>query len=525
MLTAHLEGQLKVFLSGQAFFSLVGDKALAELVQRLEMVSFPMGEAVCAEGDFADCAYLVYSGKARVLKRGPAGRPVLLGTLHPGDFFGEQALGPGQTRTASVRAAEDLVLLRLDRAAFDKLLHDHAELAPYLERLERQRAASNFLRLATFLGALPARQVLALLDRLDEYRFPKGAVLIRQGEVGDRLYIVKSGEARVVRGEVGRETVLAYLGPGDYFGERALILGEPRFASVVAVSDVECFSLNREGFDSLLTCAPQLHEQFRRRLEQNRGAEAADRPAPEAPPAEVEARSPPPDVVWEAPPAGPAGGPDRRRSWLNLFKKRPFVAQEDETDCGAASLAMIGRHHGRRLSVAWLRDLAHVGAGGASMLGLTRAAEAAGFRWRAVSTDFAHLAGLPLPAVAHWKGYHYVVLYEVRGERALVADPAVGRLRLRRQDFEAHWTGKLLLLSPAEERRTAGEARAVGTPAAPRLALPALPRGLLVAASLASLLLALLALGLALGTRPLVDRVPRDEAAGPLGRVWRIKNP
>src|SRR5438874_13401997 len=80
MRTAHPQEQVTAFLAGHALFSPFGDGFLAELVPQLETVSFAMGEAVCTEGEPADCAYLVYSGKARVFKQGPVGKPVLLGT-------------------------------------------------------------------------------------------------------------------------------------------------------------------------------------------------------------------------------------------------------------------------------------------------------------------------------------------------------------------------------------------------------------------------------------------------------------
>src|SRR5207249_4567755 len=106
------------------------------------------------------------------------------------------------------------------------------------------------------------------------------------------------------------------------------------------------------------------------------------------------------------------------------------------------------------LSVSRLRELAGTGAHGADMLGLATAAETVGFQCRAVRTDYGHLPGLDLPAVAHWKGYHYVVLYEADDRRVVIGDPAVGVLTLSRAEFEAGWTGRLLLLRPTPRLET-----------------------------------------------------------------------
>src|SRR5437588_164509 len=85
---------------------------------------------------------------------------------------------------------------------------------------EGEPGVHRFRQMATVLGAVPARQVLALLDQLESCTFPSGQVVCREGEPGDRMYIIQAGEAKVVKGSAGQETVLAYLGQADYFGER-----------------------------------------------------------------------------------------------------------------------------------------------------------------------------------------------------------------------------------------------------------------------------------------------------------------
>src|SRR5262245_51285641 len=164
MVTSPGAQQLTSVLQSHAVFSLLGAEALARLVQELEMVAFAIGESILHEGEPGHCAYFLYSGKVRVFKQGPAGKPITLATLSSGDLFGEHAILEDEARTASVRAAEDCVLFRIPRAAFAKLLKDQPGLTPYLERLIRQRALHRFLQMATVLGAVPARQVLALLD-------------------------------------------------------------------------------------------------------------------------------------------------------------------------------------------------------------------------------------------------------------------------------------------------------------------------------------------------------------------------
>ncbi|MFO8239314.1 MAG: cysteine peptidase family C39 domain-containing protein [Prochlorococcaceae cyanobacterium] len=90
-----------------------------------------------------------------------------------------------------------------------------------------------------------------------------------------------------------------------------------------------------------------------------------------------------------------------------------WVEQHAEEDCGAACLVTVARHHGRRLALSRVRELVGTGAKGTTLLGLRRGADALGFHVRTVRADAAlleQLSGLPLPAICHWKGNHWVVL-------------------------------------------------------------------------------------------------------------------
>jgi ATP-binding cassette, subfamily C, bacterial len=134
--------------------------------------------------------------------------------------------------------------------------------------------------------------------------------------------------------------------------------------------------------------------------------------------------------------------------------KYPIVQQHSEEDCGAACLATICLHYGRKLSISRVREIVGTGQLGTTLLGLKRGADELGFNVRsgkAKSLD--SLDRIPKPAIIHWKGYHWVVLYGKSRKKYVVADPGVGvRYITQRELGEAWIDGAMLLLTPDELR-------------------------------------------------------------------------
>jgi len=124
---------------------------------------------------------------------------------------------------------------------------------PRLRRLESVLGVRMFVRKVPVLSGLSHAVLEDLASRMTLEEVPDGTAVVREGEVGNRLYIVKDGEAEVVaRGEDGRERELATLSKNDYFGEIALLRDVPRTATVRARGPVGLYTLDREGFQDLL---------------------------------------------------------------------------------------------------------------------------------------------------------------------------------------------------------------------------------------------------------------------------------
>ncbi len=140
-----------------------------------------------------------------------------------------------------------------------------------------------------------------------------------------------------------------------------------------------------------------------------------------------------------------------------MFRRYAFVRQHDQSDCGAAALAMIARHHRIPVSLEQMRELAGTDRVGTNLLGMVRAAEKLGFSARAVKGPYEALPSVPLPAVVHVKTDeglgHFIVLYRHSKKSVVVADPARGVRTLSRDEFCKRWTGYVVVLVPDPNAR------------------------------------------------------------------------
>lgn len=115
------------------------------------------------------------------------------------------------------------------------------------------------LRKSFLFASIPGDQLEAIATCAELLDFPAGAVMFQEGDAGDCLYIVTEGGVSVFStNEEGAEMILAELGPGESFGEMALLTGEPRSASVRASQDTRLLRLMKNDFDRLLQAQPSL---------------------------------------------------------------------------------------------------------------------------------------------------------------------------------------------------------------------------------------------------------------------------
>ncbi len=484
--------ELKGLLKETTAFAILADEELKQFNERFELIHYSLGQAVVRAGEEADAFYVVYSGRARVIAVNGAGEEVTVGTLSRGNSFGEQGLLTKEPRRFTVRAASDLALLRLNKKDFDSLLEGHPSLRDYFDNYISDISIRNFLKLCTVFAPLAPQEIRNLLSSLHVKEYAPGEAIIREGESGDAFYILRSGSAEVIKESDGGR-VLNRLKAGDSFGELALLTGQARAATIITKESASVFRLEKSEFERIVAASPKFkdaivsvasgYSRASLRVDENI-AEAATASTEELPPAPASTEEP----VYQ---------PRRARRY-------PALLQLSETDCGAACLSMILRYYGKHVSINRLRDLANVSREGATLYSISEAAETLGFHTRGIRASYEHLLKAELPAIAHWQGFHYIVLYEATPDRVVVADPAIGLRKLSREEFEKGWTGYLLLMTPTARIENVEESR---TTFGRFLPLLKPYRALLFEIFVASLVLQLFGLATPIFTQVIVDRV------------------
>jgi CRP-like cAMP-binding protein len=129
--------------------------ALARLVAHIEPQPIRAGAVVCEQGEPSEALYIVVRGRLGVFVRADAGTERRIGSLGPGDYFGEIGLLISGTRTATVRVESDGELLRLDREAFLRLLDQDARAGRAVATALARRARQRELPTSEFAGATP----------------------------------------------------------------------------------------------------------------------------------------------------------------------------------------------------------------------------------------------------------------------------------------------------------------------------------------------------------------------------------
>lgn len=220
------------------------DEDLEIAIAAFKHVDLPKGAEVIRQGDDGDELYLLESGVVDfyIRREGDEHPGIKVKQMSkPGDEFGELALLHNAPRKATVIVVEDCILWSLSRNVFNAVMTENE-----CKRYERHL---GFLRSVKLLEKLDDIDIGKVAENVRQHNFNKGEMVVKEGEMADRFYMVEEGEAMAITH--GME-VRSYK-RGGYFGELSLINDRPTPADIVAKSDkLILVSLDRASFKRLL---------------------------------------------------------------------------------------------------------------------------------------------------------------------------------------------------------------------------------------------------------------------------------
>lgn len=253
-------------------FSSLSDTHVKDAMKRAQAIRVPSGKMVFKRGDTTTQRFYLLEGSVDLCDA-----DFNISPISAGDSKSVHALDPHAPHKVSAVTTTDAVLLTVDQKHLDLVLTwDQAgnylvtDLSDEEEMAERDWM-SCLLESSLFTQVPPAN-IQQLFVTFTTMGAEKGELIIEQGEIGDLFYVIERGTAEVVRRTNNGEEVLAKLGPGDFFGEEALISDSPRNASVRMTNSGSLMYLEKDQFTKLLH-EPVLQFISREELEKHLGTD------------------------------------------------------------------------------------------------------------------------------------------------------------------------------------------------------------------------------------------------------------
>lgn len=264
-------------LSTNPLLSALADQDLRALASRLHFVSIPRGETIFNAGEATEGLYLIESGIARLITGSHEGESY--DDLREGDVFGQTALITGKASPSTARAVTELSVWTLSRADYLDLIHDNPTIKLAFARAlseglspDDQAAAVERLHALPLFADADREALEAIAQRLVLRHYPAGELIYTEGTPGDAMYFVEAGKIKLVSDAATEAELLDRVGPGESFGEMALLTGRTRAEAAKAIDDTTLWVLYKTEYDDLIVHHPALSLALSRALSNRLGS-------------------------------------------------------------------------------------------------------------------------------------------------------------------------------------------------------------------------------------------------------------
>jgi len=227
-------------LADNFIFASLTPQERRSLIDAMMNENVAAGTIIIQQGDIGDYFYVVAEGHVSFTVDGNH-----VGACSRGASFGELALLYNCPRAATCIAQSECNMWKVDQKTFRFMLANNTA--------NQQNDIHAILRKVPFLTELDDRVLVKISDALTTVTFPEGERIINKGDVGEVFYILREGNVKVHDIGFGDSRYVdQVLGPGDWFGERALLTGEPRAANCSAMTYCATLCLSRDTFEKTL---------------------------------------------------------------------------------------------------------------------------------------------------------------------------------------------------------------------------------------------------------------------------------
>jgi putative peptide zinc metalloprotease protein len=220
------------------------------VARRMRTEYFPRDTDIIQQGEAGDRFYILRRGRVTVIYHEPNEPEQIVNELVSGDYFGETALLIDAPRNATIRTLTPVEVLSLSRRDFNKLVRPGFTGDQKIGTILRQ---VGLLRRTPIFKNFPGLQLQRIVSQLEVVKLKEGQTLFQEGDTGDKFYVIESGEVAVyIRLPNGESSEQVRRGPGEYFGEIALLLNVPRTGTVIATQSTTLLALGIDAFNALM---------------------------------------------------------------------------------------------------------------------------------------------------------------------------------------------------------------------------------------------------------------------------------
>jgi CRP-like cAMP-binding protein len=281
------QAQAVMRLTQMPIFAEAPQHVIQALAQRMVVQHVPAGDRVYRIGEAGDALYMVEQGEVELTAENAMGVIEEKARVGGGNFFGEMSVLTGQVRTEDATATRNTNLWVLYKPDLDALAAQHPALGKALSQALAARLATSDSATADdsrfrnfpLLAGLSTTELHQVAAYLKPSRYRAGEQIFRVNTPGDMLYLLERGQVRIQPISGGNWL----LGPGEEFGERALLGTQPHNASATAESDADVWTLNKNDFNTLMNQYPNLAINLSRILNQRLGGSGQDFPEASGP--------------------------------------------------------------------------------------------------------------------------------------------------------------------------------------------------------------------------------------------------